>query len=166
VPVRCLRAAGLRRSTGFTLVELVLALVMLGILSAVAMPRFFSRTEFHARFFGDDVLAALRHAQKLAVASGCDVQVALSGAGYALTQRAACSSGAFSVTVVHPGTGESFSGSPPAGSSLSSSSSAIVFDALGRARDASLAVSDATVTVGARTLQVVGETGFAYDPAS
>ena len=34
------------------------------------------------------------------------------------------------------------------------------------ARDAALAVSDATVTVGGTAITVVGETGFAFDPAS
>lgn len=158
--------ARLRRAAGFTLVELVLALVILGILAAVGMPRFFSRKDFHERFFGDDVLGALRHAQKLAVASGCEVQVTIGGGSYALAQRTACRSGAFGVAVANPGTGASYTGQAPAGTALASSTSPIVFDALGRARDGSLAVTDASVTVGPRTLQVVGETGFVFDPAS
>ena len=54
----------------------------------------------------------------------------------------------------------------PAGTALASSVDPIIFDALGRARDATLAVSDATVSVGGTSITVVGETGFAFDPAS
>ncbi len=154
------------RTAGVTLVELVIVLVILGILSAVAAPRFFSRSGFHELFFFHDSLAALRYAQKLAVASGCEVQVTFTASDYALSQRASCQTGAFSRAVPNPGTGEpTYTNQAPSGTALASSVNPIVFDGLGRALDASLTVANATVTVGAQLINVVGETGFVFDPS-
>ena len=52
---------------GFTLVELVLVIVMLGVLAVVAMPNFGSSGAFGGTSFNDQVRAALRYAQKTAV---------------------------------------------------------------------------------------------------
>ncbi|WP_278386443.1 pilus assembly FimT family protein [Stutzerimonas kunmingensis] len=60
---------------GFTIVELIMVIVILGIISAVALPRFFDRNTFDERFYFEEVLSSVRYAQKLAVASGCRIQV-------------------------------------------------------------------------------------------
>jgi len=153
---------------GVTLIELALGIAIVGVLAGVAAPRFFSRASFHEAFFLQDVVSALRYAQKQAVASGCDVQISFTPPGeYSLAQRLACRAGAFSRPVANPGTGQpSYGNQAPPGTALASSVDPIVFDALGRARDAGLAVSDARVTVGDSTVTVVGETGFAFEPAS
>ena len=158
--------ARIPRTAGVTLVEMVLVLVILGILSALAAPRFFSRSGFQESFFFQDSLAALRYAQKLAVASGCQVQVTISASDYVLVQRASCQTGAFDQPVANPGTGEAaYTNQAPSGTPLASSVNPIIFDSLGRALDASLSVADATVTVGSQSIEVVGETGFVFDPA-
>ena len=150
-----------RRKRGFTIVELVVTLVIAGALAVTALPRFVRVQDFNARFSFDDTLAALRYAQKLAISTGCPVQVDFTAASYAVTQRTACTSGAFTQPVHDPSDGSlGMTGTVPSGLTFTSSVDPIVFDALGRALDATLAPSDATVTVDARTIAVVGLTGL------
>lgn len=146
---------------GFTLVELVTVILLLGILTVVAVPRFFDLRFFQEKGFSDETLAALRYAQKLAVASGCAVQVNIAADGYALYQRdpadGNCTTGGFSFPVPRPAGSGAFAAVAPSGVTLSPVT-ALTFDALGRA---SAAVD---ITVGERTFRVVGETGYVYEP--
>lgn len=54
------------RTRGFTLVELVMVMVMLGVLAVVAIPSM-STSGYRAQQFHDGVVSALRYAQKSAV---------------------------------------------------------------------------------------------------
>lgn len=54
--------------SGFTLIELVMVIVLLGILAIFAAPRIFNSGGFFARGFHDETLALLRYAQKSAIA--------------------------------------------------------------------------------------------------
>ncbi|TAF71567.1 MAG: type II secretion system protein, partial [Curvibacter sp.] len=49
---------------GFTLVELVMVIVLLGILAVYAVPRMLNSGDFYARGFHDQSMAYLRYAQK------------------------------------------------------------------------------------------------------
>jgi MSHA pilin protein MshC len=62
---------------GFTLTELVVIIVIIGILAVSAIPRFFDNDAFQQRGAADQVKASLRFAQKVAVAQHRDVSVTL-----------------------------------------------------------------------------------------
>jgi MSHA pilin protein MshC len=67
------------RARGFTLVELVVVLVLLGIVAVVALPRMLQREEFDLRASTDRVAAIARYAQKVAVAQRANVIVRVTG---------------------------------------------------------------------------------------
>lgn len=139
--------------------ELVVVIAIAGILAAVAIPRFADQQVFQERGFYDEALSAARYAQKYAVASGCEVQLSISGSAYVLNQRAIdCTTGAFSRPVVNPGNRDAagFAGTAPAGIAFSISSNPVVFDALGKTTDG----ISRTVTVGGKSFEIVGATGF------
>ena len=71
---------------GFTLTELVIVIVILGVLSVTALPMWFNRTDFEQRGYFDELLQATRYAQKLAVASNCDVRIHINANSFSLQQ--------------------------------------------------------------------------------
>jgi MSHA pilin protein MshC len=64
------------RQGGFTLIELVVTIVLLGILSVSALPRLFVSSDFDAFGFHGETLSYLRYAQKTAIAQRRTVCVA------------------------------------------------------------------------------------------
>ena len=147
------------RNLGFSLIELIAVIILLGILGVVALGRFSGGDAFAARGFFDDTVSAVRFAQKLAVSSGCDVRVITSASGYELRQSSLCDADDFTNSVANPANrANSFqSNSIPPGYSLTAGT--ITFDSRGRREGAT---SDFSVSDGTTTYQfrVHGTTGL------
>lgn len=71
---------------GFSLIELAATLTVVGVLAAVAAPRFFDNGVFTQRGYADELASAIRHAQRVAIASGCNVRVISDAVGYSAQQ--------------------------------------------------------------------------------
>ncbi|MBU1236887.1 MAG: prepilin-type N-terminal cleavage/methylation domain-containing protein [Gammaproteobacteria bacterium] len=86
--------AGRRSGRGFTLVELVTVMILIGILAVVALPQLNVAQDFGATSFRDRVAASLRYAQKSAVARRRMVCATVAADGLSLTLTVAASFGA------------------------------------------------------------------------
>jgi MSHA pilin protein MshC len=144
---------------GFTVIELVVTIVILGILAGFAVPRFFSNAPFAELGYSNELASAIRQAQKVAVASGCDTSVSISTAGYQVAQRAAsgstcAASGAWSTPVVRTD-GTSLAGSPPSGANVNGAAQ-YIFNSSGALNSG----SSTTSTVGSHVITVDPSTGF------
>lgn len=148
------------RQRGFTMVELVTTMIVIGILAALALPRFADRRAFDTRGFADEALAAVQYARKVAVASRRNVCVTVSGADLSLTMATlAGSAQGCTVDVVRPA-GGSFRISTPAGVNFGSTF-AVVFD--GKGRPSPLAGASVVIQGDvAYTLSVEAQTGHAH----
>lgn len=54
------------RAAGFTMVELVVVMIVVGVLAAIGIPRLMGDKNMQAAVFGDQVVSGLRRAQKIA----------------------------------------------------------------------------------------------------
>ena len=124
------------RQAGVTLVELIVVMILAGVLLAFAVPRFSGSTGFEEREFRDRIVAALRYAQKSAIAARRNVCVTFSSSPSRVD---------FSISSNYPdpscASGSALAG--PDGAALSvvssgsvafaSSVASLAFDAVGRA---------------------------------
>jgi len=161
----------LKRSVehGFTLVELVMTLVILGVISAVSLPKFFSASTFDERYFHDDLLSAARYSQRLAIGSGCAVRLSVSGTGFSLDQDANCDTTApsYTISVIRPSDSELFTNSDvPSSITITFDQSSYFFLPQGGVVDSVGAdVGNSTITLTGtitRVINITGATGYAY----
>ncbi len=137
------------QAAGFTLIELVTVLIISSIILAITIPRFATSEQFETRGYAEQVLSAIRYAQKFAVTSGCDIEVNLGSAGYNLKERAGLgadcqSTSAFSNDVSDPSApGHAFSATPPSGINVLGGPISFYYDRVGRPIDP---VSGTTLT--------------------
>ncbi|NIR58082.1 MAG: type II secretion system protein [Gammaproteobacteria bacterium] len=151
---------------GFTLIETVLVLVIVGILAMVGISRFVGTTAFEERGFYDELVAGTRYAQRLAVGTHCVVQVDIDAVNdrYDLyfpdaaptncDDGAAASFGANPVP--HPAGSGDFEGGAPGGVDITGAGLAFYYDALGRPS------ATGSVGVNGRSLTVEVETGYVH----
>lgn len=149
---------------GVSLIELIAVIAILGALAVFALPRL-ETAGFERYAFRQELLAALRYAQKTALASGCDVAVELTAGAerYALFYRAGggattCGGGGFTDPVADPARGGAFAGAGGAGVDLQTGGT-IVFDGFGGHAGGPTAVAFAS----APSILVDGVTGYVHD---
>ncbi len=153
---RLLVGRALPKQRGFTMVELIVTMVIIGILAIAVLPRFGLLRGFDEIGFRDQVKATLEYARKSAVAGRRAVRVTIVGSGVTVERQQQTPEGegtAGWLPLNLPG-GSTHTFSAPAGVTLTPDTT-LVFDPLGRpSPGATLAVS------GAGTITVEAETGY------
>jgi prepilin-type N-terminal cleavage/methylation domain-containing protein len=81
----------MRKIRGFTVVELVTVIILLGILSAVTLPRFFSASSFTDSIAKSEFQNALSWARNRAITSNCTYEVRITGTGWQVYRDNLCS---------------------------------------------------------------------------
>ena len=167
VPHRQLRLtppAVSRSTAGFTLVELVIVIVIVGVLSVFAVPRFFGNNVFRERGYYEELTGAVRLSQKAAVATGCPVRFVLSATTYEARQQSASggrcdtSSASWDVPLML-GDGESLDGSAPAGVTAAPATTLVFLPSGATNLGANL-----TVTVGSTSFVIHAGSGYVDVP--
>ena len=92
----------MRKQRGFTLMELVTIVVILGILAVVAIPRL-GDVDYKSREFRDKVVSALRYAQKSAVSHRRMVCVSFTATSVSLSMDTANGGAACASPLLIPG---------------------------------------------------------------
>jgi MSHA pilin protein MshC len=166
-----LRNMSLKQSTGFTLIELIMIIIIVGILAAVAAPRFFDANVFKSRGFADQVQATLRYAQKEAIAQHRNVCVALTANDITLTiagtsgAASGCDTNLMPLTCPAP----TYKICTPSAAITITPVTSFIFDALGKPYDAlgtpSVAQKTIAISGGApNNIVVEAETGYVHSP--
>ena len=147
------------RHDGFSLVELVVVIVLVSILAVYAIPRL-DLDIFRESGYAQQAAAAIRYAQKQAIASGCEIDVAITAAGCNLkwnnpTADANCP--VDNTAIPNPGSGaNNFCEKSTPGSTVDLPAN-FSFDKIGRPSAAQ------SIDLGNRTLQVEAETGYTHE---
>lgn len=146
---------------GFTLIELVMVMVLIGILAIAVIPRFADRRDFETRGFFDQSIAMLRYAQKVAIAQRTPVFVNVDAGSSSMCLTYVADTGCTSLvnTVANPADQKRFRITAAAGVTLAASVS-FSFSPLGRpsaAQSISMSGNGAT-----QTITVEAETGYVH----
>lgn len=159
-----------RRASGFTIVELIMIMIIVGILAAVAAPRFFNTNVFQSRGFADQVLATLRYAQKTAIAQHRNVCVTYTLAAPSTVTLmidsdtppdGACNP-APAGNLQSPTGNASYVITAPAGIAFAALPTAFSFDALGRPNPNAL--PPLNIVGATNPITIEAETGYVHSP--
>lgn len=149
------------RIAGFTLIELVMVMILVGILAFTALPRFANKGTFDARGFFDQSIQMLRYAQKVAIAQRRDVFVNITASTICLTYVADASCSSVVNVVLNPADQQSFSKTAPNGVSFAAAVS-FSFNALGRPNPNAAYLINVNGDGMTRTITVERETGYVH----
>ncbi len=163
---KCVFSSSVKNQRGFTLVELITVIVIVGIIAVAAVPRFFQRSVFDSRGFFDQVISTLRYAQKVAIAQHRNVCVTYTlPAPSTITLRIASLSGAASacdtdlINLTSP-TAVPYVVRAPAGTAFAALPTPFFFDALGRPNPGGLTAINIVGATNSITIET--ETGYVH----
>lgn len=143
----------LPRINGFTLIELITVIIIVAVIGIVGASKFFGQAAFKEAQVQQELLSALRYAQKIAIASQCPVLVNIGSSSYSLNYALPCSG-----NVKNPATQDNYSEtSLPA--TISSSSSTFSFDASGNISPS----TGGSITIGNFNITLEPISGFAHE---
>ncbi len=166
-PSHSIRRLDSHDQLGFTLIELIMVIVILGVLAVFAAPRMFDNADMNARGFHGELLGYLRYAQKTAIAQRRTVCVTFTGTTVTLT--IAANPATFTCTVAGSLSGPD--GPPPVtlsakpGVSYVTAPTSFNFDGLGQpisSTGAALPQSFQVANV-ANPITVEASTGYVHD---
>jgi len=139
----------INNNSGFTLVELIVVILIVGILSASIAPRFFGVISYQDRKASDELLSALRYTQQMAMARGGNIQLDLQNNNF---------------TIEITGSGadlRSPDGTPYPhffNGVTSTTPGIYVFDGLGRR----VPNTEIDISIGNKTIRIEQDTGYAH----
>ena len=143
------------KATGFTFVELIVVILLVGILSVSAIPRFFDDDDFKARGLADEIITSIRHAQRLAMTRGEQYKIDISPTAYQVRKTD-------DSTVRHPNGASQYLINTPA--NLIESTVSVEFNSLGQPvkADSSAITIETDISIPPFTVRIEVETGYAH----
>jgi MSHA pilin protein MshC len=159
------------RSDGYSLIELVITIIVIGILSAVVGGNISAKDQHNLTTLADELRRNLSHVQLMAISKSTRLRLTVDAAGKTYTVFS-CNNAACTVpsTLIDPATGTSFfvdiTKNDPGVTFTSGANSNLDFDSLGRPQQASSLITAAftyTISGGGRSvsISVLPITGFA-----
>jgi MSHA pilin protein MshC len=143
---------------GFTLVELVMAMLVLVVLAAVALPRFLGGEGTHSLGFAEELRAALRYAQRSAMAMQRTVCVSFAAQSATLTYASAYGAAVCDRDLPGPsGSPVPFRVTATGGAGFAALPANFSFDRAGRP-----STGQVITLTGARPIRVEPQTGYVY----
>ncbi len=157
----------MKSEKGFTLTELLLVIVLIGIVGVTASPMLTQTSTFQKRFVLDEFLNMLRYARKAAGATGCEVAILSRDNRVGLYMRENCDKNDFTHEVSSPFLTESQTGYYlllPKGFTISPLP--IYIDSQGKVYDSQHQwQKELNLNINTQRFKIDGFSGFVYEKA-
>ena len=142
----------IKNNTGFTIVELIVVILLVGIISIFMLPRFFNNAVFAERRTIDELISAIRYTQQLSMSRGENHRLQVNINNY-VYQR---SNGGAWTTIRNPdgSTGNAYP------DNINLTATTVTFNQLGQPVPNTAPAQ--TITVGSQLITIEVDTGYAH----